>query len=79
MQRENEIVATIVDAAYQIHRTFGPDLLESAYKLGVPSFATFAPLRVTDYPSVTFLKPGKRRANTTDECSTRTFTHEKSP
>ena len=32
MQRENEIVATIVDAAYLIHRTFGPGLLESAYE-----------------------------------------------
>ena len=29
---ENEIVRQIVDAAYQIHKAFGPGLLESAYE-----------------------------------------------
>lgn len=32
MHRENEIAATIVDAAFRIHRTLGPGLLESAYE-----------------------------------------------
>jgi GxxExxY protein len=32
MHRENEIATTIVDVAYQIHRTLGPGLLESAYE-----------------------------------------------
>lgn len=32
MQRENDIAATIVDAAYKVHRTLGPGLLESAYE-----------------------------------------------
>lgn len=32
MLRENEIAMTIVDAAYQVHRTIGPGLLESAYE-----------------------------------------------
>lgn len=29
---ENEIAATIVDAAYQIHRRLGPGLMESVYE-----------------------------------------------
>ena len=32
MQRENEVAMAIVDAAYQVHRTLGPGLLESAYE-----------------------------------------------
>jgi GxxExxY protein len=32
MLRENDIAATIVDAAYKVHRTLGPGLLESAYE-----------------------------------------------
>lgn len=32
MQRENDIAAAIVDAAYKVHRTIGPGLLESAYE-----------------------------------------------
>jgi GxxExxY protein len=32
MQRENTVAVAIVDAAYQIHRTLGPGLLESAYE-----------------------------------------------
>lgn len=32
MQRENEIAKTIVDAAFHVHRTIGPGLLESAYE-----------------------------------------------
>ena len=32
MHRENEIAATIVDAALRIHRALGPGLLESAYE-----------------------------------------------
>lgn len=29
---ENEIAAVVVDAAYKVHRTFGPGLLESVYE-----------------------------------------------
>jgi GxxExxY protein len=29
---ENEIAQQIVDAAYKVHRTLGPGLLESAYQ-----------------------------------------------
>jgi GxxExxY protein len=32
MQGENEVAMAIVDAAYQVHRTLGPGLLESAYE-----------------------------------------------
>ena len=32
MQRENELATAVVDAAYKIHRTLGPGLLESAYE-----------------------------------------------
>jgi GxxExxY protein len=32
MQRETEVAMAIVDAAYQVHRTLGPGLLESAYE-----------------------------------------------
>jgi GxxExxY protein len=32
MQRENEIAREIVDAAYKIHSTLGPGLLESSYE-----------------------------------------------
>ena len=32
MSRENELAGIVVDAAYQIHRTLGPGLLESAYE-----------------------------------------------
>lgn len=32
MLRENDIAASIVDAAYKVHRTLGPGLLESAYE-----------------------------------------------
>ncbi len=32
MQRENDIAAAIVDAAYKVHRMIGPGLLESAYE-----------------------------------------------
>ena len=32
MHRENEIAMAIVDAAYKIHRTLGPGLLESSYE-----------------------------------------------
>lgn len=32
MNRENEIAATIVDAALRIHRELGPGLLESVYE-----------------------------------------------
>lgn len=32
MLRENAVAVAIVDAAYQVHRTLGPGLLESAYE-----------------------------------------------
>lgn len=32
MTRENEVATAIADAAYKIHRTLGPGLLESAYE-----------------------------------------------
>lgn len=32
MQSENDIATAIVDAAYKIHRSLGPGLLESAYE-----------------------------------------------
>lgn len=32
MPRENELAAVIVDAAYHVHRSLGPGLLESAYE-----------------------------------------------
>lgn len=32
MQKENDIAAIIVDAAYRVHRTLGPGLLESVYE-----------------------------------------------
>lgn len=32
MIRENQIAAAVVDAAYKIHKTLGPGLLESAYE-----------------------------------------------
>jgi len=32
VHRENEIAMAIVDAAYKIHRTLGPGLLESSYE-----------------------------------------------
>jgi len=32
MQRENVLAMAIVDAAYLVHRTLGPGLLESAYE-----------------------------------------------
>ena len=32
MSRENELAGIVVDASYQIHRTLGPGLLESAYE-----------------------------------------------
>ena len=57
---ENQVAKQIVDAAYQIHTSLGPGLLESAYEAVLGYELEKRGLRITRQPAIPIIYQGVR-------------------